>query len=152
MATSYSRTYTRRVWPTVPQVQARVLEVANEYAKFAVRQVQGNVWNYRRFVYRNIRPKPTSSKSQAAWLGWAEKMQNGEISIVLRNPATNRYGTNYPKYVHLAGHPRSDKLMDEVRDYMDREIAPKLAKAVGLALAEILTSNGTKTTTERFNG
>ena len=149
MPVSYSRTYVRRVWPTDAQVQARVLEVAQTYAKYAVQQVKAKVWNYGRFVYRNVRPKPTRSKSQEAWLGWAEKMSNGEISIVLRNPATNRYGTNYPKYVHLAGRPRSDKLMEEVRDYMDEEIAPRLAAAVALAVEDELTRAGMRTITVR---
>ena len=152
MPVSYSRTYVRRVWPTDAQVQARVLEVAQTYAKYAVQQVKAKVWNYGRFVYRNVRPKPTSSKSEKAWLGWAEKMHNGEISIVLRNPATDKRGVNYPKYVHLTGRPRSDKLMEEVRDFMDAEIAPKLGKAVASALVEQRASMPVKTTTERFGG
>jgi len=152
MSVSYSRTHVRRVWPTDAQIQARVLEVAQTYAKYAVQQVKAKVWNYGRFVYRNVRPKPTSSKSEKAWLGWAEKMHNGEISIVLRNPATDKRGVNYPKYVHLTGRPRSDKLMEEVRDFMDAEIAPKLGKAVASALVEQRASMPVKTTTERFGG
>ena len=152
MPVSYSRTYVRRVWPTDAQIQARVLEVAQTYATYAVQQVKAKVWNYGRFVYRNVRPKPTSSKSEKAWLGWAEKMHNGEISIVLRNPATDKRGVNYPKYVHLTGRPRSDKLMEEVRDFMDAEIAPKLGKAVASALVEQRASMPVKTTTERFGG
>ena len=152
MSVSYSRTHVRRVWPTDAQIQARVLEVAQTYATYAVQQVKAKVWNYGRFVYRNVRPKPTSSKSEKAWLGWAEKMHNGEISIVLRNPATDKRGVNYPKYVHLTGRPRSDKLMEEVRDFMDAEIAPKLGKAVASALVEQRASMPVKTTTERFGG
>ena len=79
-------------------------------------------------------------------------MHNGEISIVLRNPATDKRGVNYPKYVHLTGRPRSDKLMEEVRDFMDAEIAPKLGKAVASALVEQRASMPVKTTTERFGG
>jgi len=42
--------------------------------------------------------------------------------------------------------------MEEVRDFMDAEIAPKLGKAVASALVEQRASMPVKTTTERFGG
>jgi len=152
MPVSWSRTYIQRTWPTGTQVDVRVLEVAQTYARFAVQQVKERVWNYGRFVYRNVRPKPSFSQSEKAWMGWAERMRNGELSLVLSNPATNRYGTNYPRYVHLAGRPRNDRLMVEVHDFQDQQIAPKLAHAVALALADQRASMPMKTTKTTISG
>lgn len=149
MPVSWSRTYVRRVYPTDAQIEARVLDVAARFAKVAVVEVKKTIWNYSRFVYRNIRPRPSSSKSEAAWLGWAERIRSGETVIVLQNPAKDRRGTNYPKFVHLAGRSKSDRLMEEVRDYMDEEIAPRLAAAVALAVEDELTRAGMRTITVR---
>lgn len=152
MGVSWTRTQVRRVYPSDATIEARVLDVAQRYAPFAVQQVQAKVWNYGRFVYRNLRPKPSFSKSERAWMGWAEKIRNGEIHLILSNPATDRRGTNYPKYVHLAGRPRSDLLMNEVHDLMERDIAPKLANAVQMAVVDALVKAGTKRTTMKWEG
>lgn len=147
MPVSWSRTYVRRVYPTTAQIEARVLDVAQRFAKAANAEIRAKVWNYRRFVYRNVRPKPSRSKSEDAWIGWAERMRNGEVVLVLQNPATDRRGTNYPKYVHLAGRARTDRLMEEVHDYMEEQIAPRMAAAVALAVEDELVRAGTRITT-----
>jgi hypothetical protein len=97
-------------------------DILSAYAKIAEIEVKRDVWNYSMFVYKGIKPKPSFSKSERAWIGSG----NGEdLTITLTNGATNKKGTVYVPCVHLAGRPRSDKLVRYVRAHLVESIAPR---------------------------
>lgn len=99
--------------------------ILNAYGAQQTAEVKAKVWNYSRFVYKNVRPRPTFSKSEKAW---RYAVDDGAVpALILYNPVTDRRGVNYPKYVHLAG--RRDLLMLEVIAVAKR-YAPKVARAL----------------------
>lgn len=125
---SYSLVITSR---SLPPDRAAIIpnagNILGAFAEIARKEVTERVWMYSRFRYDRIRPKPSFSKSEKAWVasGSAE-----DLSITLTNDATNRYGTNYVGFVHLAGRPKSEKLIFEVRAHVRDNVAPRVARAL----------------------
>lgn len=105
----------------------RAADILGAFAEIARIEVTRDIWNYNRFRYEWVRPKPTFSKSERAWKGEGDA---GDLSISLVNDATNRYGTAYAKYVHLAGRPKSDKLVFAVQAHLRDRVAPRAARAL----------------------
>lgn len=143
MAVSWSRTEVRRRWPTSAEMTAAAFDVQKRYGVWATQEIKSRIWAYGRFVYRGVRPKPSRSKSSDAWMFRVEKWGTSEAALIVSNPATNRYGTNYPRYVHLSGRPKSDKLMNEVHDFMEGTVAPKVGEAMALSYERIAVGVGT---------
>lgn len=149
MPVSWTRIEQRRIWPKGPDIDRRVLDVMDRYGRFGVDEIKRRIWNHGRFVYRNIRPKPSFSKSERAWSYRVTKAGGGGFAVMFENPATNRRGTNYPKYVHLAGVRR--RLMEDVRDYTSGELAEKMAHGIGLAHIDLI-KRGTVAATTTIKG
>lgn len=102
-------------------------EIMAAFAKIAEIEVKRDVWNYSMFVYRGVRPKPTFSKSERAWVGSSDM---ADLSITLSNGATNKRGVVYVPFVHLSGRPKSDKLVQYVRAHLRDRVLPRAARAL----------------------
>lgn len=150
MPTSWSRIEVRRRWPTSAEIDAVARDVQERYGRWAAKEIQSKIWAYSRFVYRNVRPKPSRSKSSDGWTFRVESWGRSGPALIVFNPTVNRYGTNYPKYVHLAGRPKSDRLMNEVHDFMQDAIAPKVGEAMALGAQRLLAR--TITTRTKIGG
>jgi hypothetical protein len=94
--------------------------VGARFGALAVREIQRDVWAEGRF-------KRTTGKSTRAW---THELVEDATWLVIKNPATNKYGTNYPKFVHLSGRPRRDFLMLEVRRYAAESLARRVSRAL----------------------
>lgn len=152
MAVSWSRTAVRRKWPSSAAMSAAAVDVQTRYGAWATAEIKRRIWAYGRFVYKNVRPKPMRSKSSEAWAYRVEKWGTSEAALIVSDPATNRYGTNYPKYVHLSGRPKSDKLMNEVHDFMEQVVAPKVGEAMAMAYERLAVSAGVTKTSTTWGG
>lgn len=108
-------------------IMPRAGDILSAFAEIARIEVTRDIWNYRRFRYDRVRPKPTFSKSERAWVGAGDA---SELSITLSNGAVNRYGTAYAQYVHLAGRPKSEKLVFAVQAHLRDRVAPRAARAL----------------------
>ena len=125
---TYTLTITDRKLSNDPaKLYPRGKDIVEAFARVAQLEVQRDIWNFKRFRYDWIRPKPTFSRSERAWVGVGDV---SDFSITLVNDAANKYGTKYAQYVHLAGRAKSDKLWFEVRDYMGKTLLPKMARAL----------------------
>ena len=112
------------------------------YAKQQTAEIQAKVWNFRRFVYAGVRPKPSFSKSEKAW---KYAVDDGAVpAIILYNPATDKRGVNYPKYVHLSG-VRSLLMLEVIA------VAERYSEKVARALAHDRIK-ATTTVTEVYGG
>lgn len=118
----------------------RGAEIMEAFAKVAEIEVKAKVWNYSMFVYRGIRPKPTFSKSERAWIGTADM---DDFSITLSNAATNKRGTVYAPYVHLTG--KTERLSVKVRAYLRDVLAPKMARAMSHDMIKARSQTRTRT-------
>jgi hypothetical protein len=105
----------------------RGADIMGAFAKVAQLETQRDIWNYSMFVYAGVRPKPSFSKSERAWVGTASM---GDLSITLSNGATNKRGTFYVPFVHHAGRPKADKLVAKVQVYLRDKLGPKMARAM----------------------
>ena len=125
---SYSLVITSRALPTdraalIPNAG----NILGAFAEIARKEVTSRVWMYSRFEYKWIRPKPSFSKSERAWIGTGSA---DDLSITLTNNATNRRGDHYAGYVHLAGRPKSEKLVFEVQAHLRDNVAPRALRAI----------------------
>jgi hypothetical protein len=102
-------------------------DILSAFAQIAAIEVKRDVWNYSMFVYKGIKPRPSFSKSERAWIGTGDAR---DFSITLSNGATNKKGTVYVPFVHLAGRPKSDKLVRYVQAHLVENVAPRAARAV----------------------
>lgn len=101
--------------------------ILEAFAEIARREVTAEIWAYKRFEYKRIKPRPSSSKSEQAWRGIGSA---ADLSITLANDVTNSYGTNYVPFVHLAGKPKSAKLVFDVRAHVRDNVGPRAARAI----------------------
>lgn len=102
-------------------------DIVGAFASIAEIETRRDKWNYSMFVYRGIRPKPTFSKSERAWKATFDAT---ELSITLNNGATNKRGVVYVPFVHLAGRPKSDKLVNYVREHLRANVGPRALRAL----------------------
>lgn len=125
---TYSLTITdRRLSANPAALIPHRTDILGAFAKIAEIEVKRDVWNYSMFVYKGIKPKPSFSKSERAWIGTG----NGEdLTITLTNGATNKKGVVYVPFVHLAGKPKSDKLVRYVQAHLAANIAPRAIRAL----------------------
>lgn len=118
--------YTRQVVRVQRSLEApnrrAILSAARDLGLIEIRKV----WAYPRFKYEGIRPKPSFSKSERGWKGYID---DGTLpALIFANPTVDKYGRNYPKYVHLSG----------VRSLLMLEVVAVIAKraaSTGRALA-----------------
>ena len=117
--------------PDIEQIIAR-------HGQAAVDHLRTSLWNEKRFVYAGIKPRPSASKSGEAWTQTTEAIIRGvSYSLTLSNGATNRYGTYYVPYVHIAGKPRTDTLTREVDTYMKDVTIPAILEEIGKRAAVV---------------
>ncbi len=102
-------------------------DILDAYGKIAAIEVKRDVWNYSMFVYKGIKPRPTYSTSERAWIGTGN---GADLTITLTNGATNKRGVVYVPFVHLSGRPKSEKLVAKVKAYLALNIAPRAARAL----------------------
>ena len=141
MPVTWTRIETGQPRRSLAQIKGDLDAAIAERGAEAVAHIQGTIWAISRFR----RPTGLSTRS---WFH-ARADWNGHAALVVDNSAINRYGTKYPKYVHLAGRPKSEKLMAEVRDYLLGPVARSLAAD---AAAAITTRAASVTKTTRIGG
>lgn len=151
MGVSWSRTSVRRVQATGAQIRDLAIQIKEQAGPQAVEHIQRNIWNYGRFVYRNVRPKPSFSRSERAWRFTVTRDKDGAI-LTVYNDATDRRGVAYPRFVHLAGRPRSDLLMGEVNTYMATVLGKEDGIAFSAGYGDLAVALGTKTTSVTWGG
>jgi hypothetical protein len=152
MGTSWTTLQTTQRRPSTEALAARVRAIYADHGELGVRAIQANIWNYSRFKYRFVRPKPSFSRSERAWRAEVRKWSGGQDALVISNPALSSRGVNYPKYVHLAGKSRSDLLMREVHAYSATTLTPLIARAITLAFVDEYARQPATTTTTRLGG
>lgn len=96
--------------------------VGGTFGALAVQEIQRDIWAQSRF-------RRSTGKSTRAW---THELVEDATWLVIKNPATNKYGTNYPKFVHLAGTPKHNRLMLEVRRYSSADLARRVARALAV--------------------
>lgn len=120
-----ARVTVRQSWPPLSGTLADLFPhgalIVDGWGRRAVADIQRGPWADARF-------KRPSGRSRKAWTYTVDK-QNLGLSV--ESTATNRYGTNYPPYVHYAGTPRSAKVYSVVQALMDQTIAPEIVAALG---------------------
>src|SRR5690349_12584547 len=106
------RTTKRQLWPSTGDIELDVLHVLDAFGQIGVKELQGRIWATSRFK------KPTGRSTRA----WRHELRRDSksYSLAFINDAANKRGTNYPRYVHLSGRPRSDLLMYEVESWADK--------------------------------
>lgn len=112
------------------------------WGRRALSDVQTKLWADARF-------RKATGRSRKAW---RVKADFKTLGLALENDATNKGGTLYAQFVHLAGTPKSSRLVLEVQAHMDTVIGPGLLGALGRDFIA-----GTKTrkrilTTKTFGG
>ena len=122
-AVSFTRIVTRPEPVTDAALRKVREDIADAFGSIAVKQIQGTIWAMSRF-------KRTTGKSTRAWI---YKVEPGAKALIIYNLAVNRYGTNYPKFVHLAGKPKTDRLMLEVERYAQEDLAKRMGRALAYA-------------------
>lgn len=141
-AVSYVRITTRREPVTDAALRKVRAQVADAFGQIAVKEIQANIWAMSRF-------KRTTGKSTRAW---AYKVEKDASGLIVYNTAVNRRGYNYPKVVHLAGRPKSDRLMLEVEKYMREDHAKRIGRALAYAGIKARKEGRLVTTTEVISG
>ena len=149
MAVSWVRTEIKRRWPKTAEVEAAAVDVLTRYGKAAVVEVRRDIWHAGRFVYRGLRPRPLRSKSGEAWMFRLDLRASAAPALVLDNPAINRSGKPYARYVHLAG--RRDPLINEVHDYVEQDLAPRIGEAMARAYERLALTAGTETRSKTWS-
>ncbi len=123
MAVSFVRITTRREPVTDAALRKTRTQVADAFGQIAVQEIRANIWAMSRF-------RRTTGKSTKAW---AYKVEADAAGLIVYNTAVSRAGFNYPKVVHLAGRPKSDRLMLEVERYMREDHAKRIGRALAYA-------------------
>lgn len=141
-AVSYVRITMRREPVTDAALRKVRAQVADAFGQIAIKEIQANIWAMSRF-------KRTTGKSTKAW---AYKVEKDAAGLIVYNTAVNRYGFNYPKVVHLAGRPKSDRLMLEVERYMREDHAKRLGRALAYAGIKARKEGRLVTTKEVIGG
>jgi hypothetical protein len=141
-----SVSFTRIVTKPEPVTDAALRKVRQDvtdaFGQIAVKEIQGTIWAMSRF-------KKATGKSTRAWV---YKVEAGAKALIIYNLAVNRYGTNYPKFVHLAGRPRADRLMLEVEKYAQLDLAKRIGRALAYAGIKARKEGRLVTTTEVISG
>ncbi len=117
---TFTRYETVRPSLTLSDLRGVRERVGARFGALAVREIQRDIWAESRF-------KRTTGKSTRAW---THELVEDATWLVIKNPATNKYGANYPKFVHLSGRPRRDILMLEVRRYAAESLARRVSRAL----------------------
>ena len=139
MPVTWTRIETRTPRPTSDAVRAALGEVIAAEGAFAVDWIKTRIWYMGRF-------KRPTGRSTNAWK--AERVDwYGVPALIVDCPAENRYGQTYAKWVHLAGQPKDDKLIREVRAFMLDTMGPRLAKASAARLVRLAAEQRPVTTT-----
>lgn len=112
------------------------------WGRRALADVQRRLWAVSRFK------RPTGKSNRA----WKVETDYAAFGLLLTNAAENRYGTRYARFVHLAGRPKTEKLVYEVQAYMDTVIGPELIKALGRDYKRGLKTRPRPVTTRTFKG
>lgn len=139
---SYTRIITKPEPLTAADLVKVRAQVADAFGQIAVKEIQRDIWAESRF-------KRTTGKSTRAW---RYKVEGNAAGLLVYNIAVNRKGTNYPKFVHLAGRPRSERLMLEVETYAQKDLAARLGRALAYAGFKARQQARKVTTKEVFNG
>lgn len=126
---TWTRTAVRRQMPSSVQIENAILRVVDASGKAGVSVLQNEIWAIRRF-------KRPTGRSTKAWT-YRLKASGGKQEIRWLNDARDKRGVNYPRYVHLAGRPRSDLLMREVEDWARNDHAVKLARDVAQVYVDL---------------
>lgn len=135
MPTTWRRVTTGAPRATLADQRPAVDQILASEGQRALSAIKGSLWANSRF-------KRPTGRSNAAWK--VERADwNGEAALIFACPAENRYGTQYAKFVHLAGRPKSERLIYEVERYLFGEHAERLAKRIG----ELRVQRGATTTT-----
>lgn len=135
MGDSWTIIETKREPVTTKALELRIANVLDAFGQIGVMEIRTGVWAVSRF-------KRPTGKSTA---GWRHLVRTKGAGLVIYNPVVNKYGTNYPRFVHLAG--RTERLMLEVERYGAKDLAPRIARAV--AFAHIEAARGMPKTTKR---
>lgn len=117
----------RRLSADLAAILPHRADILDAFAKIAAIEVKRDKWNYSMFVYRGVNPKPAFSRSERAWVGSGNV---ADLSLSLTNGATNKNGVVYVPFVHLAGKPKSDKLVRYVHAHLVESIAPRAIRAL----------------------
>lgn len=92
--------------PWVPSVPPALLDdVLADTAAEIRRELQGDPFARTRWVYRGIQPRPVRSPASDGW-----RTVTTDRGLAVENPARNRQGTPYVRYIHYAGTPASDRV------------------------------------------
>ena len=120
---TWTRTRTTQALPTGADVERMAITLADRMGREGVEHIRSEIWAIPRF-------KRPTGRSTKAWT-YALKRSKGIQEVRFLNGAVSKQGVNYPRYVHLSGHPRSDLLMAEVNDWARNEFGPALGAAFG---------------------
>jgi hypothetical protein len=96
-------------------------QLIDGWSRRALSDVQKKLWADSRF-------KKATGRSRKAWRVVTDFKTLG---MRLENDATNKGGDLYAQFVHLAGTPKSNRLVLEVQAHMDTVIGPGLLGALG---------------------
>lgn len=140
---TWTRTTTRQVGPSSGQIEGATLRAMDALGKVGVQEIRSKIWAVRRF-------KRPTGKSTAAWTYRLGGRGGGVYSVTFLNPAVSKYGTNYPRYVHLAGRPKSDLLMFEVDAYAAEDLGVRLGKVIQAIYIRLRTTAPKVRVTERI--
>lgn len=144
MAVNWTRIETRSPRPTTAALARRVDLVLTAFGQIGNKEIRERIWNTSRF-------KNPTGRSTNAWT-FKRADWSGKPAIMFENLATNKYGTKYARYVHLAGRPKSQKLMREVVDYALGDLGPRIGRAVAYAFVDERRKTGVKTTKTTLKG
>lgn len=117
---TFTRIETTRATLALADLRSIREQVGSTFGAVAVQEIQRDIWAQSRF-------KRSTGKSTRAW---THELVEDATWLVIKNPATNKYGTNYPKYVHIARTPKHNRLMLEVQRYAADSLARRVARAL----------------------
>ena len=126
---TWTRTVVRRQMPSSRQIEVAALRLVDQIGRDGVQELQTRIWAVSRF-------KRPTGRSTKAWT-YRLKAAGGKQELRWLNDARNKRGVNYPKYVHLSGRPKSDVLMNEVRDWAAGPMAERLGEDMAAVYADL---------------
>lgn len=141
MGTSYTILETRQPKPGATALAKRMDMVSDAFGQIAVLEIRRDIWPISRFK------RPTGKSTRA----WAYLVSKG-VGLVVYNPAVSKRGYNYPKVVHLAGRPKSERLMNEVVTYVQADLGKRLGRALAYAVIDEERKAAPKTTRTKIGG
>lgn len=140
MGVSWTRIAVRKPIPTTAALRKEIVPLLDAYGKIGVEHVKTKEWARSRFK------KPTGRSTNA----WKFLVNKDRLYLTIYNDASNRYGTRYVPYVHLAGRPKANKLFAEVETYTGGELAASIGRATTNAYIRLRKNVPSKTTITRW--